>query len=167
MNIFYLDRDPYHAAKQICDIHVNKMIIESAQMLSAAHHVLNPDSVPIGATKLTHKNHPSSIWVRSSSLHYEWLYQYTLSLCEVYTKRTGKLHKIFVERLPSLAQLPNIGNYGFSEPPKCMPDQYKINPSTIHSYQAYLNAKYTEWVNREKPLKVYFSTFLPDWIDIA
>lgn len=167
MNIFYLDRDPYHAAKQLCDIHVNKMIIESAQMLSAAHHVLNPDSVPAGATKVTHKNHPSAVWMRLSASHYEWLYQYTLGLCEAYTRRTGKLHKIFINRLPGLAQMPqNLPYNGFSEPPKCMPDCYKDEPTTIHSYRAYLNAKYKEWLTREKPLKVTFSSFLPSWVDI-
>lgn len=41
MNIFYLDSDPKLAAQQICNVHVNKMIIESCQMLSTAHHILN------------------------------------------------------------------------------------------------------------------------------
>ena len=35
MNIFVLDRDPTKAAHMMCDKHVVKMIIESAQMLSA------------------------------------------------------------------------------------------------------------------------------------
>ena len=35
MNIFVLDRNPSRAAHMMCDKHVVKMIIESAQMLSA------------------------------------------------------------------------------------------------------------------------------------
>ncbi len=35
MNIFVLDRDPTKAAHMMCDKHVVKMILESAQMLSA------------------------------------------------------------------------------------------------------------------------------------
>ena len=35
MNIFVLDRDPKVAAFMMCDKHVVKMILESAQMLSA------------------------------------------------------------------------------------------------------------------------------------
>ena len=35
MNIFVLDRNPSKAAHMMCDKHVVKMIIESAQMLSA------------------------------------------------------------------------------------------------------------------------------------
>ena len=43
MNIFYLDRDPVIAAQMMCDKHVVKMILESAQMLSTAHRVLDGD----------------------------------------------------------------------------------------------------------------------------
>ena len=41
MNIFVLDDNPITAAKQHCDKHVVKMIIESAQMLSTAHRMLD------------------------------------------------------------------------------------------------------------------------------
>ena len=43
MNIFYLDRDPKIAAQMMCDKHVVKMILESAQILSTAHRVLDGD----------------------------------------------------------------------------------------------------------------------------
>ena len=41
MNIFILHSDPEIAAKQHCDKHVCKMIVESAQMLSTAHRLLD------------------------------------------------------------------------------------------------------------------------------
>ena len=41
MNIFVLDNDPDTAARMMCDKHVVKMIVESAQMLSTAHRVLD------------------------------------------------------------------------------------------------------------------------------
>ena len=41
MNIFILHSDPEVAAKQHCDKHVCKMIVESAQMLSTAHRLLD------------------------------------------------------------------------------------------------------------------------------
>ena len=43
MNIFYLDKAPEIAAQLHCDKHVVKMILESAQMLSTAHRVLDGD----------------------------------------------------------------------------------------------------------------------------
>ena len=41
MNIFVLDRNPKTAAQLQCDKHVVKMIVESAQMLSTAHRMLD------------------------------------------------------------------------------------------------------------------------------
>ena len=72
MNIFYLDHDPVIAAQMSCDKHVVKMILESAQMLSTSHRVLDGDEYAneVGLYKLAHKNHPSTIWVRSSNEHW-------------------------------------------------------------------------------------------------
>ena len=44
MNIFILHEDPVVAAQMLCDRHVPKMIVESAQMLSTAHRLL--DGIP-------------------------------------------------------------------------------------------------------------------------
>ena len=41
MNIFILNTDPVIAAQEQCDKHVVKMILESAQMLSTAHRMLD------------------------------------------------------------------------------------------------------------------------------
>ena len=41
MNIFVLNKDPVLAAQEQCDKHVVKMIVESAQMLSTAHRMLD------------------------------------------------------------------------------------------------------------------------------
>lgn len=41
MNIFFIDLDPDVAARQLVDKHVVKMIVESAQLLSTAHRVLD------------------------------------------------------------------------------------------------------------------------------
>ena len=66
MNIFYLDKDPHQCAKYHCDKHVCKMILESAQMLSTAHHILNEVDVFKGRVGYNHDlfkkafvNHPS------------------------------------------------------------------------------------------------------------
>ena len=39
MNIFFLDKSPKIAAQMMCNKHVVKMIVESAQMLSTAHRL--------------------------------------------------------------------------------------------------------------------------------
>lgn len=38
VNLFYLDKNPKTCAKYYCDKHVNKIMIEIAQILSQVHH---------------------------------------------------------------------------------------------------------------------------------
>lgn len=90
MNIFVLHNDPVEAAKLLGDKHIVKMILESTQMLSTAHHVLD------GYTpfyKPTHINHPCVVWARESLCNYYWLCQHALSMCSEYTRRYKKVHK--------------------------------------------------------------------------
>ena len=113
MNIFYLDKDPVIAAQMSCDKHCVKMILESAQMLSTAHRVLDGDKYAddVGLYKMAHKNHPSTIWVRSSSANYDWLWKHMRALMREYTHRYGKIHA--TERLNEpLAKLPTNINFG-------------------------------------------------------
>ena len=48
MNIFYLDHSPEKAASMMCDKHVVKMIVETAQMLSTTHRYMM--GVPLNST---------------------------------------------------------------------------------------------------------------------
>jgi hypothetical protein len=103
MNIFYLHQDPNIAAKAMTNKHVIKMILESAQLLSTAHHILDGENSPYKELlyRRTHANHPSAIWVRESSANYQWLYEHFTALGAEYTERYGKTHK-------SIRQLSNI-----------------------------------------------------------
>ena len=137
MNIFYLDKDPVKAAKVQYNKHVVKMILESAQMLCTAHHLLCPEESDDIPYKIAHKNHPSTIWVRQSASHYLWLYCHMIALGEEYTRRYGKTHLTITKCKDVLAKYPGgIFHVGFSEPPQCMPDEYK-HKSAIHAYWNY------------------------------
>ena len=90
MNIFYLNSDPERAAQLQYNKHVVKMILESAQLLCSAHIMLDSEiDVPY---KLTHKNHPSAVWVRASRSNYAWLYFHMMALGKEYKKRYNKEH---------------------------------------------------------------------------
>ena len=138
MNIFYLDRNPRIAAQMMCDKHVVKMILESAQMLSTTHRVLDGDDVANskGLYKMAHKNHPSTIWVRTNAENYEWLWTHMDALMKEYTYRYDKRHA--TERLiEPLKQQPKcITSSGYIDPPQCMPDQCK-KEDTVTSYRTY------------------------------
>ena len=155
MNLFYLDRDPVEAARLQCDKHVVKMILETAQMLSTAHAELDGASP---AYKPTHKNHPSTVWVRSNTLCYRWAWQHLKALGDEYTRRYGKVHKTIREHLDVLARYPEGMVYGeFNEPPQCMYDECKRD-DTVLAYQVYYNAKADEWAAKGSPMKWYGST---------
>lgn len=47
MNIFFLDQDPRQAAIYMVDKHVVKMIVETAQLLSTAHRVIDGQCVEV------------------------------------------------------------------------------------------------------------------------
>ena len=135
MNIFYLHEDPHKAAKYQYNKHVVKMILESAQMLCTAHHHFdNGDNVPY---KKAHYNHPSTIWVRENSLHYDWLYEHFVALQGEYHRRYGKTHLAFSKcYVPLMSHPENIPHEPFEQPPQCMPDEYKAD-CAIHAYWNY------------------------------
>ena len=136
MNIFVLHRNPVTAAQMQCDKHVVKMILESAQMLCTVVRVLGIEA----PYKATHKNHPCTIWARSSQQNWDWLVEHALALCAEYTKRYGKIHKSqkHIEWCKSLAiRLPSFGLTPFAQ---AMPEQYK-NPCVVKAYRAYYHGE--------------------------
>lgn len=144
MNIFFLDEDAKMCAQAHCDKHVIKMILEYAQMMSTAHRVLDPPSELIKPMyKLTHKNHPSAVWVRESNANYQWTHDLWFWLCKEYWWRYDKIHKTWEKLYNKLSHPPlNIPSGSFTYPPLCMPDEYKIETGNslndaIESYRKY------------------------------
>ncbi len=157
MNIFYLSKHPSIAAAYHCDKHVIKMILESAQMLSTAHRVLEQQQSYIdlydlyGVYKKSHENHPSSIWVRQSEENYKWLFDLMCNLLSEYRDRYQKIHAC--ERLTCvLKTVPRalVGIGTFTNPPQCMPDQYK-QKNTVLAYREYYNKekKFAKWEKKD------------------
>lgn len=91
MNIFALSSDPVRAAKQHCDIHVIKMLVEAAQLLCTCNYVRG--TYKDWMYKPTHVNHPCSIWVRSSATNYLWLLELAEALADEFEFRFGHEHK--------------------------------------------------------------------------
>ena len=57
MNIFVLAEDAAESARMMCDKHVIKMILESCQLLSTAHHVLDGDELHVNTGKRKYKTY--------------------------------------------------------------------------------------------------------------
>ena len=158
MNIFFLDKTPDNAAEMHCDKHCVKMILEYAQMLSTAHRVLDGENVHPDLYKIAHKNHPSTIWTRSSKQHYDWLFRLFRMLSAEYTLRYSngefKVHKTWDKLGKILETAPkNIVDNGWVDPPQCMPDHCK-KPDTIDAYRNYYlteKASFSTWNYSKQP----------------
>jgi hypothetical protein len=90
MNIFYLDQSPVVSAQAMTNKHVVKMIVESAQLLSTAHHILDGTDAIVGIYKPTHRNHPSAVWTRETFGNYIWLRDHLGALLDEYGNRYNK-----------------------------------------------------------------------------
>jgi len=150
MNIFYLDPNIDKCVQFHCDKHVVKMVLEYAQLLSSVHHMTGSSNESM--YKLTHKNHPDAIWARSSMQNYEYLFCLAIALGDEYTYRYSKVHKsiAIIESMPT----PSLPSLGFSEPPKCVHDDFKQMDDTVEAYRAYYNrdkAHFCKWSHRPVP----------------
>jgi hypothetical protein len=148
MNIFVLDTDPKLAAQALCNKHIPKMIVESAQMLSTAF----PKA--IAPYKHTHVNHPCSKWVRDSQSNYDWLVEHALEMCNEYTLRYKKIHKTqkvieFCKNNPP--SLPKVGLTPFAIAIKD-PVYHDVDP--VISYKAYYigdKSRFAKWAPKSRP----------------
>lgn len=160
MNIFVTDENPAKAAMNLCDKHISKMIVESAQMLSTAHWVL--DGGHSGAIyKATHANHPCSVWVRESSGNYGWLWRHAMAMCYEYTLRYKRVHKteqIIWRLLNPPSNLPNkertpFAICFFARDPVAHLMCY-VPGDTIQSYRNFYKLdkiRFAKWNHSEKP----------------
>ena len=174
MNIFYLDHNPAQAAEWMVDKHVVKMILESAQLLSTAHRILDGHEVE-GKSKTgrkarrwvlddardsvlytaTHINHPSAVWCRQSVENYNWLVDHFFALMQEYTYRYNKEHKCYGELSYMLQSPPkNLKDWDMTVMPSAMDDEYKISDDPIINYRNYYKigkARMHSWKNRQPP----------------
>ena len=156
MNIFVLDYNPKVAAEYHCDKHVVKMILESAQILCAVHRKVYLKTMKKQYTpyemeqsliaerlikeipyKLTHANHPCTIWAGTSRSNYLWLTELAEHLNNEFMFRFNHEvnHKSYdvIANLPDI-DLPDIGLTKFAE---AMPDYCKVTECTVMNYREY------------------------------
>ena len=94
MNIFVLHEDPIQAAQMMCDKHIPKMIVESAQMMASAlrRHGATDKHMPIAKTtgrpyKGGYHDHPCTVWCGDTQMNFLWLAEHGQELSRQYTAR--------------------------------------------------------------------------------
>jgi len=152
MNIFILSKNKRRCARYHCDRHVIKMILEYVQMLCACHRFYDSIDIPY-LYKMTHKNHPCTVWVRTSKENYEWLYCLFVELCHEYTYRYDRVHLCQTKFLDTLAKCPEgIPSLGLTQFPNCT--DHKDIEDPILAYRTYYKTSKTHlhhWKKREVP----------------
>jgi len=155
------------------DKHVVKMILETAQLLSTAHRLLDgtesidtssgrkkrvytlPDERDAVLYSATHANHPSAVWARQSVENYNWLVDHLFALSDEYTYRYGKTHLTITKLGVAIAAPPlNLKEWDMTPMPSCMDEQYKIGEDPIANYRNYYKygkASMHSWKKREVP----------------
>lgn len=157
MNIFVLDTDPAIAASMHCDQHLHKMILESAQMLSTAAHLLGYYSGKEPIYKPAHQNHPCSVWIRTSPRFAYWTYLLAKELDEIRQAQGCNPHSS-MECIKACADMLELDLYSSyidsNEFTFAGPDQIRLRPDlTIpQKYQAYYKLKYRQWLDTRHPM---------------
>lgn len=172
MNIFVLSKSPVYSAQMQCNKHIVKMVLESAQMLSTAHrmldgvlhvndkgkgkYIMEDQSKEDLLYKVTHPNHPCSIWTRESIVNYMWHYQHFVALCDEYTYRYNKKHATDAKLRDLLFEVPHNINRtkGLTPWAQAMPENFR-NESVTQAYRSYYRGKKVDfdmkWTRRPQP----------------
>ena len=164
MNIFFLHKDPQWAANALCDKHVPKMLLESAQMLSTAVRKYEEETngVPLAEPiyKSAYPKHPMTIWVGQNKSNFTWALENAVFISQEYCKRFKKLHKSsrIINNIYDNNYIDNIPDGFFKEPPQCMPDQYKLRSDLyVKAYRKYYQGEKEYFAKWERGVSA------PDW----
>jgi len=149
VNIFYVDRCPKAAARALCDKHVVKMVLETAQILSTTlqRYAERPDLY-----RPTHTRHPCVIWTGQRLTNYRWVLRHGAALAREYERRYGRRHKS-ADIIYRCAHINVFLPRGWTEPPQCMPDIYR-RKDTVEAYRAYYRAdkaRFARWERGTPP----------------
>ena len=161
MNIFVLDENPIRAAEMMCDKHIPKMVVESAQMMASAvrRWGATDEHMPLTKAGKPYKggyaNHPCTVWAGDTFGNFSWLTDHAMALCVEYTSRFGKEHTC----ADPISQLWNVGieyrgevlweddddDYKRTPFAQAMPDEYR-DDDAVQAYRAYYHSKtFAKW----------------------
>ena len=163
MNLFILSLIQREIAQYMMDKHVSKILLEAVQMLCSAKRILDPDDIVNEKIyKLAHKNHPVTIWCRTSKANFIWVLDLVEELHKEWRYRYGhpetKFHKSYLvammlrDNLPQDHTFESIGLTPFA---LAMPIEYKTDDA-VESYRNYYMSpekqKIATWnKRRERP----------------
>ncbi|KDE60443.1 hypothetical protein EL22_22180 [Halostagnicola sp. A56] len=144
MNVFWLDDDPRLAARYHCDQHVNKLLLEAAQVLCTAARENGLEAEFL--YRSTHVDHPVTRWAIESRANWLRLREHAAALnaefVERYDKDEDHASWQVIERID-----PDEIEFQATEPtrrPQAMPEEYR-REDPVEAYRAYYAGEKAEW----------------------
>lgn len=154
MNIFVLSTNPREAAQMLCNKHVGKMLVESAQIICSAMFLLGTKKEDL-LYKPTHVKHPCVLWTAAAPENMKWVHEHALELCKEHTKRYGTVHR--TENIVNSIVIDDIFDWRLHNPfVLAMPEVHKTDDA-VQSYRNYYiveKARFAKWLPRAAE---------PDW----
>ena len=155
MNIFVTSPCPKESAIVLPDRHVNKMSLETCQMLSIVASekwghgygtLPKTDGTPYKTDKGAFRNHPCTRWAAETIDNAYWLIKWGMNLCDEYTLRYNKTHSCYNTLLQAYYLFPKGKIDKVTSFARAMPDEYKLDDSidTFTAYKMYIASK--PWV---------------------
>lgn len=165
MNVFALHNSPKIAAQMMCDKHIIKMIIETAQILSCVldyrykEEHKTDDLTPSKQLDLpqypkAHAKHPCTLWAMASTANFDWLRDHLRELCRQYSVRypnrngTMKAHSLewtamVYDAQAQYLEFPLQQRTPFAQ---AMPDAYKSDDAVV-AYRTYylMDKSFAAW----------------------
>ena len=163
MNLFILSLSQQQTAEWMFDSHIVKIILEAVQMLCAAKRIVDPeDPINEHLYKISHKNHPVSVWVRESYENYLWTLALTYRMHEEWRYRFNhsedKFHKSYLVALTLVNCIPSKDKFakkGLTPFAQAMPVELKVDGDATRAYQLYYMSdakrRLAKWTKREAP----------------
>ena len=164
MNLFILSLCFKECAESMFDKHIYKILLEAVQMLCTAIQIVDPDNEVKDKTqiyKIAHKNHPVTIWMRTSLDNYLWALELVEAMHNEWKYRYNhppeKLHKSYIvakylkDFAPSADKFPSVGltPFALAMPVDCKCDE------PVEAYRKYYQTpdkqRIASWKKREKP----------------
>ena len=183
MNIFVLDEDPVDAARYLILPHIDKMLIESCQILASAlwrrHGITSKadynDKLPMLRSKfsdfprrnddgsvdlygLGYINHTCVKWCAQSQTNVDWLIEHALTIADINESYYDRPHAC-TKRAKWFADqfddvdFPQTGVTPFAQ---AMPDKYQVSGDAVKAYRNYYIGEKTDYTTWSLPREQWF-----------
>jgi hypothetical protein len=165
MQVFILSRDHEKRAEYHCDVHINKQLIEAAQILNTALHN-NGARDDLVFYQPTHEHHPWVKWAADRHASWQWLHNHAVCLAAEFTDRMDanehktdeQMKQYWDGRTASIRHA--IGDDGDRTSfPLAMDDEYVHEGDPVRSYREYYVAEKVpqDWCS--------WRNSVPDWVN--